>query len=101
QAAPRLNVVEALHQGEEGGFATAGRTDETNPLARADAKVETCENGRTVRVREGYVLQRNAGGSARKRRRARSVGHLMGNEQRRERFRKARHVLRHVDQGDG
>src|SRR5689334_16894317 len=66
QDPPRLDVIEALHEGKERGFASAGGTNQADALPRLDAKIKARENGRTVRIGERHALERDVGASARK-----------------------------------
>src|SRR5436190_2380602 len=60
QDAPRLDVVEALQQREERGFAASGGANETHALARADMEAQALEDRRAVGVGKRYILECHA-----------------------------------------
>ena len=98
QDAAALHVIEPLQQREQARFAAAGGPHQAHALAAPQREAEILEDLAAVRVFESDVFERDAGTLADQWRRLRVVAQLVRDQQRRERFRKAGHVLGHIDQ---
>ena len=99
QDAARLDVVEALQQGEDRRLAAARCADQADALAGVDVKARGARRSwgrrdrRTSTFSKVTLAPRRARASG-----VRTVAHLVRHEQGGERLREPRHVLRHVDE---
>ena len=98
QNAAVLHVVETLQQREQSRFTAAGRANEADAFARHEAQVQVLENLLAVAVAEIDVLEPDAGAAPDQRRRLRMIAQLVRHQQRRQRLRQARDMLRDVDE---
>jgi hypothetical protein len=89
--------VKPLQQAKQSGFAGARWTDESNAFAALDADVEILDHGATTAVAKRNVFE-DAGAAPDERLGCRVVMQVMRDKQSRKRFRKPRHMLRHVSE---
>ncbi len=95
---PLLDVVEALQQHEQAGFAAAGLTDQPDPLPRLQTKAEFVEHFQSAGIAEGNIVEGNRRAALDQRLGFGMIAQFVRQQQRGDRFGQPRDMLGDVDQ---
>src|SRR4051812_6494406 len=98
---PLRKVVVALQERKQGGFSSAGGTDEASASPRSYLKIEVLEYLSPTGISEAHILEPDGSFTGGQRSRARKIVNLVGDKKRRKGFGKSCHMLGDINKCHG